>query len=72
METVKTWKRELAVLLIIGLGAVVYVNNLEMVKVLVWPVFTFAAAAFGLDSYAKQVQNSAGSYRADGDTSLRK
>jgi hypothetical protein len=72
MEKVKTWKRELAVALILGLGAVVYVGNLEMVKVLVWPIFTFAAAAFGLDSYAKQVQNSAGTYTTDGDTSLRK
>ena len=72
MEKIKTWKRELAVALIVGLGVVVYFDNLEMVKVLVWPVFTFAAAAFGLDSYAKQVQNSAGTYSTDGDPSLRK
>lgn len=72
MEKIKTWKRELAVALIVGLCVVVYFDNLEMVKVLVWPVFTFAAAAFGLDSYAKQVQNSAGTYNTDGDPSMRK
>jgi len=67
----KSFKREVAVLLLIGFCWVVYQGDTEMVKVLVWPTFTFAAAAFGLDSYAKQVKNSAGTYTTDGDPSLR-
>lgn len=67
----KTFKREIAIALLIGLGYVVYIDDIEMVKVLVWPVFSFAAAAFGLDSYAKQVKNSVGSYSTDGDPKLR-
>ena len=68
----KSFKREVAVLLLIGFCWVVYQGDTEMVKVLVWPTFTFAAAAFGLDSYAKQVKTSAGTYTTDGDPSLRK
>jgi len=67
----KTYKRELSVILLAGLCWVVYQGDIEMVKVLVWPTFTFAAAAFGLDSYAKQVKTSAGTYTTDGDPSLR-
>ncbi len=68
----KTFKRELAVVLLAGLCWVVYQGDTEMVKVLIWPTFTFAAAAFGLDSYAKQVKTSSGTYTTDGDPSLRK
>lgn len=50
----KTWKREVALLLLAALGFTVFTHNLEMASVLVWPVMTFAAAAFGLDSVAKQ------------------
>jgi len=62
----KSYKREVAVVLLAGFCWVVYQGDVEMVKVLVWPTFTFAAAAFGLDSYAKQVKNSAGSYTTSG------
>ncbi len=68
----KSFKRELAVVLLAGLCWLVYQGDLEMVKVLVWPTFTFAAAAFGLDSYAKQVKTRAGTYTTDGDPSLRR
>jgi len=67
----KTYKREISVVLLAGFCWVVYQGDTEMVKVLVWPTFTFAAAAFGLDSYAKQVKTSAGTYTTDGDPSLR-
>jgi len=66
MKTDKTYKREVATLLLMGLCWVVYQGDVEMVKVIIWPTFTFAAAAFGLDSYAKQVKNSAGSYTTSG------
>lgn len=52
-ETKKTWKREVAVALLLGLGYVVYTENVELVKILVWPVVAFAGAAFGLDVYSK-------------------
>ena len=51
--TKKTWKREVAVVMLLGLGYVVYTENIEMVQVLVWPIATFAGAAFGLDVYSK-------------------
>ena len=70
-ETKKSYKREVAVILMLGLGWVVYSGNLAMVEVLVWPVFAFATAAFGLDSYAKQIKDNTGSYSTDGDASLR-
>ena len=70
-ETKKSYKREVAVILMLGLGWVVYSGNLAMVEVLVWPVFAFATAAFGLDSYAKQIKDNTCSYSTDGDTSLR-
>ena len=69
--TNKSYKREVAVLLLVGLGWVVFTGNITMVEVLVWPVFAFATAAFGLDSYAKQIKDNTGSYSTDGDPSLR-
>ena len=39
--------------MLLGLGYVVYTENIEMVQVLVWPIATFAGAAFGLDVYSK-------------------
>jgi len=55
-EKIKTYKRELAALLLLGLTYVVYTGDHEMVEILVWPTFGFAAAAFGFDSYAKQLR----------------
>lgn len=49
----KTYKRELAVALLIWLVYVVEVKEPTIVEILVWPVFSFAAAAFGFDQYAK-------------------
>lgn len=57
----KTYKRELAVALLIWLMYVVETKDVSVVEVLVWPVFTFAAAAFGFDQYAKLQQTSSGS-----------
>mgnify|MGYP000571224322 CR=1 FL=1 len=45
--TKKTFKRELAVVLLIWLVYVVETKDVEIVEVLVWPVFSFAAASFG-------------------------
>jgi len=46
----KTYKREVAAVLLAGLGYLVFVDNVEMVNVLVWPFVSFAAGAFGLDA----------------------
>ena len=53
-KPVKTYKREVAFLMLLGLAALVYTGNVPMVEVMVWPVIGFAAAAFGLDAVAKQ------------------
>lgn len=51
----KTFKRELAVALLIWLGYVVEVKDVQVVEVLVWPIFAFVGAAFGFDAYSKQL-----------------
>ena len=50
----KTYKREVAFLMILGLGGLVFTGDVEMVKVMVWPIIGFAAAAFGLDAVGSQ------------------
>ena len=52
----KTFKRELAVALIIWLVYVVETKDASIIEVLVWPVFAFVTAAFGLDQYSKLQQ----------------
>jgi hypothetical protein len=52
----RTFKRELAVALIIWLIYVVETKDASIVEVLVWPVFAFVTAAFGLDQYSKLQQ----------------
>jgi hypothetical protein len=49
----KTYKREVALALLAGLGYVIYTGDHQMAEVLVWPVFTFAALSFGLDWWGK-------------------
>lgn len=53
----KTYKRELAVVMLVWLAYVVEVKDPSLVEVLVWPVFTYVMAAFGFDQYAKLQQN---------------
>lgn len=52
----KTFKRELAVAMLLWLAYVVEVKEPNLVEILVWPVFTFTMAAFGFDQYAKLQQ----------------
>jgi len=49
----KSFKREVAVALLIWLVYIVEVKDVTIIEVLVWPIFTFAAAAFGIDAYGK-------------------
>lgn len=53
----KTYKRELAVVLLVWLAYVVEVKDTSLVEVLVWPIFTYVMAAFGFDQYAKLQQS---------------
>jgi hypothetical protein len=53
----KTFKREVAVGLLLWLVYLVEVKDVAVVEVLVWPIFSFAAAAFGFDQYSKLQQS---------------
>ena len=50
----KTYKREVAAVLLAALGYTIWTGDHRMVEILVWPVVGFAGAAFGLDSVMKQ------------------
>ena len=56
MKSVKTYKREVAIGLLVFLGYVVETKGPEIVELLVWPTFTFAALSFGLDWGHRQLQ----------------
>jgi hypothetical protein len=56
----KTYKREVAIVLLLGLSHVIYQGDVEMVKVIIWPFVSFAAAAFGLDVYSKLQSSQSG------------
>lgn len=49
----KTWKREISLALLVWLGYIVETKGVEIIQVLVWPIFSFSALSFGLDWYAK-------------------
>lgn len=57
-STKKTFKREVALLLFIFLAYVVETKDVEIVEALVWPTFTFAALAYGMDWFGKSGSNS--------------
>ena len=49
----KTYKRELAVAFVIWLAYVVETKDAEIIQMLVWPIFTYTALAFGVDWWGK-------------------
>lgn len=49
----RTFKRELAVALLVWLAYVVETKDADTIEVLAWPVFTFVALAFGVDWWGK-------------------
>lgn len=57
-STMKTFKREVALLLFIFLAYVVETKDVEIVEALVWPTFTFAALAYGMDWFGKSGSSS--------------
>lgn len=54
----KTYKRELAVVLLVWFMYIVEVKDVEVIQILVWPVFTFSALSFGLDWFGKRLPES--------------
>ena len=52
----KTFKRELAIGLIVWLVYIVEVKDVQIIEILVWPIFSYVTAAFGLDAYGKLQQ----------------
>ena len=52
----KTWKREVAFLLLCWIVYLSLFGTLAVFEVAIWPVFFFAAGAFGLDEYSKNIQ----------------
>jgi hypothetical protein len=65
----KTYKRELAAILLVWFAYVVEVKEVSLVEVLVWPVFTFVALSFGLDWWGKNESKSLSSL-PEGKSSL--
>lgn len=49
----KTYKREIAILLFVWLIYLVETKDVNVVEILVWPIFTFSALAFGMDWFGK-------------------
>jgi hypothetical protein len=54
----KTYKRELAILLLVWLVYLVETKDINIVEVTIWPIFSFVTAAFGFDAYGKLQQGS--------------
>lgn len=50
----KTFKREVATVLLAFLCFIIFGGDIEMVKVIIYPFMAFAALAFGLDWGSKQ------------------
>lgn len=51
----KTYKREVAIVLFLWLGYIVETKDVNTIEILVWPIFTFSALAFGMDWFGKSV-----------------
>lgn len=54
-ENKKTYKRELAVVLLLWLGYLVEFKEPGLVEIVIFPLFAYVMGAFGLDAYAKQL-----------------
>lgn len=56
--TEKTYKRELAIILLVWFIYLVETKDINIVEATIWPVFSFVTAAFGFDAYGKLQQGS--------------
>lgn len=57
---VKSYKREVAVILLVWFMYLVETKEANLIEILVWPVFTYSAIAFGLDWFGKSTPFSGG------------
>ena len=60
-ERPKTYKREVACVMLVltfglAIGGAWEPQAMAVAEIMVWPVFMFAGAAFGLDAFAKQIR----------------
>lgn len=51
----KTFKRELALVMLAFLGGLAFWDNAQMVELFIAPIFAFVTVAFSLDAYSKQI-----------------
>ena len=56
MNRSKTFKREYAFIFVLILTYEIYIGNLEMVKVIIWPMLSFVAASAGLHIYGESTK----------------
>jgi hypothetical protein len=52
----KTYKREVAVLVLVYLGYIGLYGRVEVLEVLAWPLMLFIGASFGMDWAGKQTE----------------
>lgn len=57
----KTYKRETAWIMLGFIAYLAFVGQIEELKILAWPTFLFAGAAFGMDWAKKQTDLVGGS-----------
>lgn len=57
MPDKKTWKREVAAVLLLWLAYLMETKDVELVELVVWPVFSYAGLAFGLDVYSNVMRS---------------
>lgn len=50
----KTFKRETAWAFLVIIGYIVFTENVELLKVVIWPFMLFIATAYGMDWASKQ------------------
>lgn len=51
----KTYKREVGMVLLVYIMVLGWFGDFRVLEVLAWPFVVFALGAFGIDSYAKQM-----------------
>lgn len=51
----KTYKREVGMILLVYIMVLGWFGDFRVLEVLAWPFVVFALGAFGIDSYAKQM-----------------
>lgn len=55
-SSMKTYKRELAIVLLVWLMYLVETKDAEVINILSWPILAAVFGAFGLDFWGKRVQ----------------